>query len=91
MEFAQLFAQHAPPVEVGGILGGGLCCMLSFGLITLLGTVFWIWMLIDCAMNEPSEGNDKVVWIVVILLTHLLGAIIYFFVRRPRRIEQYGK
>ncbi len=59
--------------------------------LSVASVVFWIWMLIDCAMNEPSEGNDKVIWILVILFTQGLGALIYFFVRRPQRIRQYGR
>ncbi len=63
----------------------------SFFGIGILGTVFWLWMLIDCATKEPSEGNDKLIWIIVIIFTHLLGALVYFFVRRPKRIDEYGK
>ena len=55
------------------------------------GLIFWIWMLVDCAKNESSEGNDKVVWILIIALTNLLGAIIYFIVRRPTRKAKLGK
>ncbi len=29
--------------------------------VALVATVFWIWMLIDCLTQEPSEGNDKLV------------------------------
>ena len=58
---------------------------LLFFVIGILGTLFWIWMLIDCATKEPSQGNDKVVWILVILFTHVIGALIYFFIRRPER------
>jgi hypothetical protein len=54
-------------------------------------TAFWIWMLIDCATNEPSEGSDKVVWILVIVLTHWIGALIYLLARRPQRIQSYGR
>jgi len=53
--------------------------------IGILGTLFWIWMLIDCATKEPSEGNDKVIWILVIIFTHFIGALIYYFIRRPER------
>ncbi|WP_342304155.1 PLDc N-terminal domain-containing protein [Methanolobus sp. ZRKC5] len=63
---------------------------LFFG-IGILGTLFWLWMLIDCAMKEPSEGNDKLIWVIVIIFTNLLGALVYFFVRRPKRIEEYGR
>lgn len=54
------------------------------------GTVFWIWMLIDCATKEPSTGNDKLIWILVIALTHLIGAAVYYFVRRPQRMRLHG-
>ncbi|MEQ8763473.1 MAG: PLD nuclease N-terminal domain-containing protein [Planctomycetota bacterium] len=60
-------------------------------LIGILGTFFWVWMLVDCATREPAEGNDKIVWILVIVFTHLLGALIYFFVRRPERKSQLGR
>ena len=53
-------------------------------------TILWIWAIVDCATKEPAEGNDKIVWILIIVLGHWIGALIYFFVRRPRRIAQYG-
>lgn len=67
-----------------------LMFFLFFG-IGIAGTLFWLWMLIDCATKEPSEGNDKLIWVIVIIFTNLLGAIIYFFVRRPKRIQEYGR
>jgi hypothetical protein len=48
-------------------------------------TVLWIWTLIDCIKNEPTEGNERIVWVVVIAVTHLIGALIYLIVRRPQR------
>lgn len=62
----------------------------ALGLIAILGTVFWIWMLVDCATNEPANSNDKVLWILIIVLTHLLGAVIYYFARRPTRMRMVG-
>ncbi|KXS45213.1 MAG: hypothetical protein AWU59_77 [Methanolobus sp. T82-4] len=67
-----------------------LMVFLFFG-IGIIGTIFWIWMLVDCAMKEPSQGNDKLIWVIIILFTHLLGALLYFFVRRPQRIQEYGR
>jgi hypothetical protein len=73
----------------------GGCFGLVFGLLALavgvLGVVFWIWMIIDCATNEPRESTDKVVWIIIIVFTYLIGAAIYYFVRRPRRIAEFGR
>ncbi len=59
--------------------------------IGFIGTIFWIWMIVDCATKESSEGNDKIVWILVILLTHFIGALIYFFARRPQRIRELNR
>jgi Phospholipase_D-nuclease N-terminal len=64
--------------------------LLLFFVIGILGMLFWIWMLIDCATKEPSEGNDKVIWILVILFTHFIGALIYYFIRRPERERLLG-
>jgi hypothetical protein len=54
-------------------------------------SAFWIWMLIDCISNEPSIGNDKIIWVLVILILHGFGALLYFFIRRPQRIGQFGR
>jgi hypothetical protein len=72
---------------------GGSLDILSLFLILLIGlggTIFWIWMIVECATKESNQGNDKIVWIIVIVLTHWIGALIYFFVRRPQRIAQFG-
>lgn len=68
----------------------GSLFFLLFVVLGMGGTILWVWMLIDCATREPSDGNDKIIWMLVILFTHLLGALIYYFVRRPQRILLYG-
>ena len=67
-----------------------LLLMLVIMPVMVLATAFWIWMLVDCATKEPSQGNDKLIWILVIIFTHWLGALIYFFVRRPERKRLLG-
>ena len=64
---------------------------LLFAGCGIFGTILWIWMLVDCLMNEPSEGNDKIIWVLVIILTHWIDALIYLLARRPKRIQLYGK
>ncbi|MBA2395546.1 MAG: PLDc_N domain-containing protein [Ktedonobacteraceae bacterium] len=58
--------------------------------LAAFATIFWIWVLVDCLTKEPSEGNDKVAWILFILFVPLVGALIYFFVRRPERVKVVG-
>ncbi len=59
--------------------------------IALASFVFWLWILIDCAMKESNQGNTKLVWILIILMINMLGALIYFFVRRPQRLRELGQ
>jgi hypothetical protein len=66
---------------------GALASIVFFLLtaaLTVLAFVFWIWMLIDCVKNPGLPSGEKVVWVIVIALTHFLGALIYFFAGRPR-------
>lgn len=54
---------------------------LSFWLIVLLVililSIFWVMMLIDCAKRD---FKDKLVWILIILFAHILGAILYYYI-----------
>lgn len=61
-----------------------LVLVLTLGLAAL---AFWTWMLIDCIRNEPHEGHDRLLWVLVIVFTKIVGALIYFFVRRPERLR----
>lgn len=61
------------------------------GLIGIVTTGIWIWMLIDCIVNEPNAGSHKIIWVLVIVFLNLLGALIYLFARRPQRIRRYGR
>lgn len=60
-------------------------------IISLGGTAFWVWMLVDCAVNEPSQGNDKLIWILILVFTQFIGALIYYIVRRPERMRLTGR
>ncbi|MGJ8650476.1 MAG: PLDc N-terminal domain-containing protein [Opitutaceae bacterium] len=59
--------------------------LLIGGVISISFLAFWIWMLVDCLQYEKNEENQKLIWILVIVLTNWIGALIYFFVRRKER------
>jgi hypothetical protein len=69
-----------------GVAMGAMGCVFMgvFGIIGLAALAFWIWMLIDAITRTPSEGNTKLIWIIVIVLTGAIGGLIYFFVQRPK-------
>jgi len=73
-----------------------IAAMLGFGVIKILWVmllapfalavmVFWIWMLVHAITNPGLRDVEKLIWVLVILFTHLLGALIYFVVGRPRQ------
>ena len=64
--------------------------LLLFATFAIAGTVFWVVMIIECATREPSGGNEKLIWILIIIFTHWIGALVYYFVRRPQRIAELG-
>ena len=68
---------------VGALLGGGVC-MLVFGVILLAALGFWIWALVDAIKNPRLNDNERLIWIIVILLTSWLGALIYIIVGRKK-------
>ena len=58
---------------------------LVFLIILALGSIFWLWMLVDAITNPALDGTEKIIWVLVVLFGHLLGALIYFLVARSRR------
>ena len=52
-----------------------------FGLLFL---AFWVWMLIDCVRNKALSDNERIVWTLVIVFTHALGALIYLLAGRKK-------
>jgi hypothetical protein len=57
----------------------------------VVASIFWIWVLIDCLAKEPSEGNDKVAWTLLIVFVPIIGAGLYYFIRRPERVKAAGR
>lgn len=55
---------------------------LISGIIGLLTTIFWIWMIIDCIGNRALTGTSKIVWLLVVIFLHFIGALLYFFLGR---------
>jgi hypothetical protein len=62
-----------------------LLVILTVILLGVAGTVFWAWALIDCIRNEPEGSQDRLLWALVILFSHLVGAVLYVIIRRPKR------
>jgi len=59
--------------------------------LMVFATIIWLWVLVDCITKEPSEGNDKIAWLLLIIFVPLIGALLYYFIRRPERIKAVGR
>jgi hypothetical protein len=55
------------------------------------GFAFWVWMLIEAATKEAADGQERLIWVLIVLLGSAIGAAVYFFVRRPQRIATLGR
>lgn len=62
--------------DVGGAIAIGLGVAIFFFVLILASIVFWIAMLVH-AVSKPIES--KALWILILLLTGILGAIVYYF------------
>ena len=45
----------------------------------LLGLLFWIWIIYECALRE--RGLERVLWLLLVVLVPDIGGLIYFLVR----------
>lgn len=64
-----------------------LVLILMWGFFLLLGGLafaFWLWMLIHALRNNGLTDGERVAWVLVICLTHALGALLYFLLGRPK-------
>lgn len=66
------------------LFGGGI-------LITLLVILFIFLLpllaLISALMND-FRGNDKILWVLVILFLPFLGSVLYFLIGRNNRVSR---
>jgi hypothetical protein len=64
----------------GNMMLFGAVFMLIIFILAIWAFVFWILMLVDCIKRKFKEGSDKIVWILVIIFTGIVGALIYYFI-----------
>ena len=62
-----------------------------FSLISIGGTILWIFMLIDCAKREFKNSNDKLLWILIIVLAGFIGAVVYYFAVKKKNSDKGKK
>jgi hypothetical protein len=74
-------------LAVIGVSGGELMLLTLVLLAIPLGLAFlafWIWMLVHAIQNKGLTDGEKVGWVLAIALVHFIGALLYFFIGRPK-------
>tara|TARA_Y100000310_G_scaffold155372_1_gene154838 strand:- start:487 stop:738 length:252 start_codon:yes stop_codon:yes gene_type:complete len=81
----------ATPIAAAGTAAGAFVFfffLLWFALFVagILGFIFWIFMLVNVIKRNFKKENDKIMWILIVVLTGILGALIYYFmIKRPNK------
>ncbi len=52
------------------------------GLLALAVLGFWIAMIRHCWLNTPPDSRERWVWLLIIILGKLPGALAYFLLRK---------
>ncbi len=55
---------------------------LSTVTMLIAAFIFWLWALIHLLKNQQVQGTNRIVWALIIILCHFLGAILYFLLWR---------
>ena len=65
--------------------------MPNIYILLMILLAIWVWMLADCATNETDANNDRLIWVLIIIFTNFIGAMLYLTIRRPMRKAKLGK
>jgi hypothetical protein len=69
---------------IAAFTGMSLLCQIPMCIIGVAGLAFTIWMIVDAAKRDESVLPGKIKWILLMVLTGWIGALIYFFARKKK-------
>jgi hypothetical protein len=53
-------------------------------LFVFFAFIFWIAAIVDVVRRQFTEPTMKIVWVLIILFGHFLGALLYFVIGRSQ-------
>jgi hypothetical protein len=68
----------------GGIFGAFMLLYVGAIILGILFSVFWIIEIIDVARRQFADPNMKIVWLLIVILLHGIGALVYYFVGKKQ-------
>ncbi|MCL1885193.1 MAG: PLD nuclease N-terminal domain-containing protein [Dehalococcoidia bacterium] len=81
-----------PAAEAGIAIGiVWIISLLIIAVISLLSLGLMIWALVDVLRRENVRGDNKIIWVLVILLASVIGPIIYLAIGRSDKNKREGQ
>lgn len=62
--------------------------LLIILVVMLLPLILFIWSLVDIISGTFKEPNNKLIWVIVVILLPLLGSILYLIIGRSQKVKQ---
>jgi hypothetical protein len=72
------------------VSGGGKVVTTVFPLFNLIILILWfilfIYAIIDVLKNKFEPENNKIIWVIVVILLPILGPVLYFFIGKKQKL-----
>ena len=81
-----LLAQNAG--DAGSLFVGIGIVGILMSILGIAALVVWIWALVDAIQNPALDSTTRIVWVLVIVFTQIIGAILYLAIGRSRRTSR---
>jgi len=51
-----------------------------------IGLIIYVFTIFDVVSSKFANPNDKLIWVVIVVLVPLIGAVLWFVIGRGKRI-----
>ena len=72
------------------VSGGGKVVTTVFSLFNLIILILWfillLYAIIDVLKNKFEPENNKIIWVIVVILIPILGPVLYFFIGKKQKL-----
>ena len=63
-----------------------------FEFVLILCVLFFVFIipiiaLVDIIKSEFKGSNDKLIWVLIVLFTCIIGAVLYYFIGREQKVN----
>ncbi|WP_394342582.1 PLDc N-terminal domain-containing protein [Pontibacter oryzae] len=54
-------------------------------MVCTTSVILWLWALQDILRNDFKTGTDKLVWVIVVVVLPIVGAVLYLLIGRKQK------